>query len=86
MLRSELPPIMPMFTEYNAVFMIIPASRLSTPIFVCRNAVTNPDITPANIAANIDRYGCPDNATTAPTTAPSVKHPSVERSHTLSIE
>ena len=34
MLSSELPPIIPMFTEYSAVFIIIPARRLSTPIFV----------------------------------------------------
>ena len=35
----------------NAVFTIIPASRLSTPSFVCRIAVTNPDVTPAAMAA-----------------------------------
>ena len=56
------------------------------PIRVCKNAVTKPEHTPAAIAAGIARYGCPDKATTAPTAAPSVKHPSVDRSHTLSME
>ena len=80
------PPIMAMFTEYSPVFTIMPASRLFTPILVCRMAVMKPEATPASMAAGMDKYGCPDMATAAPTTAPSVKQPSVERSHTLSIE
>ena len=85
-LIKDEPPMTAMFTEYNAVFTMIPASRLSTPSFVCRIAVTNPDIIPAAIAATIDRKGCPLTATTAPTAAPKVKQPSVERSQTFSIE
>ena len=65
---------------------MIPASRLLTPIFVCKNAVTKPDVTPASIAAGIARYGCPAMATAAPTVAPRVKQPSVERSQTFSME
>ena len=45
---------------------------------VCRIAVTNPDVTPAAMAAAMDRNGCPLTATTAPTAAPKVKQPSVE--------
>ena len=80
------PPMTAIFTEYNAVFTMIPASRLSTPSFVCRIAVTNPDVTPAAMAAAMDRNGCPLTATTAPTAAPKVKQPSVERSQTFSME
>ena len=65
---------------------MMPASKLLTPIFVCSIAVTNPERTPASIAAGIERYGCPEMATVAPTVAPRVKQPSVERSHTFSIE
>ena len=65
---------------------MMPASRLSIPIFVCKNAVTKPERTPAAIAAGIESRGWPDTATIAPTTAPRVKQPSVERSQTLSIE
>jgi len=85
-LIREEHPITAIFTEYNAVLTMIPASRLSTPSLVCRIAVTNPDVTPAAIAAAIDRNGCPLTATTAPTAAPKVKQPSVERSQTFSIE
>lgn len=49
-------------------------------------AVTNPEHTPAAIAAKIDKKGCPLTATAAPTAAPSVKQPSVERSQTFSME
>ena len=38
------------------------------------------------IAAKIDKKGCPLTATAAPTAAPSVKQPSVERSQTFSME
>lgn len=48
-------------------------------------AVTKPEHTPAAIAAGIARYGCPEMTTIAPTAAPSVKQPSVDRSHTLSM-
>ena len=64
---------------------MMPDSRLSTPSFVCSIAVTKPEQTPASIAAGSARYGCPEMATTAPTAAPSVKQPSVDRSHTLSM-
>ena len=56
-LMREDPPITAIFTEYKAVFTIIPASRLSTPSLVCRIAVTKPDSTPASIAAITDRNG-----------------------------
>ena len=85
-LMREEPPMTAIFTEYKAVFTMIPASRLSTPSFVCKMAVTNPDVTPAAIAATMDRNGCPLTATTAPTAAPKVKQPSVERSQTFSME
>ena len=65
---------------------MIPARRLLIPIFVCKNAVINPESIPAPMAAKIARKGWPDIATTAPTEAPNVKHPSVDRSHTFSIE
>ena len=45
-----------------------------------------PESIPAAIAAGSDRYGCPAMATAAPTVAPSVKQPSVDRSQTFSIE
>ena len=64
---------------------MIPANRLSIPILVCSTAVTNPEHIPAPIAAAIDRYGCPEMATTAPTAAPNVKQPSVDRSHTFNM-
>ena len=63
----------------------MPASRLFTPMRVCKKAVTKPEITPASIAAGMDRNGWPARATTAPTAAPSVKQPSVDRSQTFSI-
>ena len=65
---------------------MMPESRLLTPIFVCSTAVTSPESMPASIAAGIERYGCPAMAIAAPTVAPSVKQPSVDRSHTPSIE
>ena len=71
MFRSDEPCITAMFTEYSPVFTMMPASRLFTPIRVCRSAVTNPDSTPAPIAAGSDSQGCPEIATTAPTAAPS---------------
>ena len=64
---------------------MMPASRLSTPSFVCNIAVTKPEHTPAAIAAGIARYGCPESTTIAPTAAPRVKQPSVDRSQTLSM-
>ena len=79
MLIREEPPITAMLMEYSPVFTIIPASRLSTPIFVCKNAVTNPEQIPASMAARMDKKGCPLTATAAPTAAPSVKQPSVEQ-------
>ena len=38
------------------------------------------------IAAKIARMGCPARATIAPTAQPRTKQPSVERSHTFSME
>ena len=75
-----------MFIEYSAVFTIIPANRLSTPSLVCRIAVTKPEQIPASMAAAMDKNGCPAIAAAAPTAAPSVKQPSVDRSQTLSME
>ena len=40
---------------------------------------------PAAMAAAMDRKGWPEMATTAPTAAPRVKQPSVDRSHTFSM-
>ena len=85
-LIREEPPITAMLMEYSPVFTIIPASRLSTPIFVCKNPVTKPEQIPASIAAIMDKKGCPLTATAAPTAAPKVKQPSVERSQTFSME
>ena len=86
MLSTDAPPITAMLTEYSAVLTMMPASRLLTPIFVCNSAVRKPESNPAAIAAGRDRYGCPAMATTAPTVAPRVKQPSVDRSHTFSME
>ncbi len=86
MLSSEELPITAMLIEYSPVFTMMPERRLSMPIFVCKIAVTKPESIPASMAAGIDSQGCPASATTAPTVAPSVKQPSVDRSHTLSIE
>ena len=72
--------------EYSPVLTTIPARRESIPIYVCKIAVTTPDIIPAPIATSIERYGCPLHATVIPTNAPSVKQLSVDKSHTLSIE
>ena len=41
---------------------------------------------PAAMLAGMDSQGCPAMATTAPTAAPNVKQPSVDRSQTFSIE
>ena len=86
MLSSDEPPMTAMLMEYSPVLTMMPLSRLSMPIFVCNRAVTKPESTPAHMAAGSDKYGCPAMATTAPTAAPKVKQPSVERSQTLSIE
>ena len=86
MFSSEAPPMMAMLTEYSPVLTTIPARRLSTPIRVWRIAVTKPETMPAPIAAGRDSQGCPARATTAPTTAPRVKQPSVDRSQTPSME
>ena len=75
-----------MLIEYSPVLTMMPASRLSTPILVCSRAVTKPEQLPASMAAGIASRGWPLSATTAPTVAPSVKQPSVDRSQTLSIE
>ena len=45
----------------------------------------NPEHTPAPMAAKMARKGWPEMATTAPTAAPRVKQPSVDRSHTFSM-
>ena len=86
MFRIAELPIIARFIEYSPVLTIIPARRLFMPIRVCRNAVIKPESIPASIAAGILRSGCPPIATTAPTAAPRVKQPSVERSQTFNIE
>ena len=86
MLRVALLPLSAMFTEYSAVLTTMPASRLCTPMRICSVAVTKPDTMPASIAAGMDSQGYPASATSAPTTAPRVKQPSVLRSHTFSME
>ena len=65
---------------------MMPDSRLSMPILVCSRAVRKPESMPAHIAAGIESQGWPASATTAPTVAPKVKQPSVDRSQTFSIE
>ncbi len=85
LIRDE-PPITAIFTEYSPVLTIMPERRLSIPMRVCSRAVTNPEHIPASMAAGRDSSGWPDTATTAPTAAPSVKQPSVDRSQTLSME
>ena len=75
-----------MLTEYRPVLTMMPDSRLSTPIFVWRMAVTKPEPAPASMAAGIDSQGWPAMATAAPTAAPKVKQPSVDRSQTFSME
>ena len=84
-LSSEAPSMTAILTEYRPVLTIIPASRESTPIRVCKNAVRKPEQTPAAMAAGMDSHGWPASATAAPTAAPRVKQPSVDRSQTLSI-
>ena len=74
------------FTEYSPVLTMMPARRLSMPSLVWSRAVTKPEHIPAIIAAGMDSRGCPAAATTAPTAAPRVKQPSVDRSQTLSME
>ena len=49
-------------------------------------AVTKPEHTPAAIAAKIDKKGCPLTATAAPTAAPNVKQPSVDKSAISNME
>ena len=56
------------------------------PSLVCSRAVTSPETIPAASAAPRLSHGCPLTATMAPTAAPSVKHPSVLRSQTFSME
>ena len=84
-LRVDL-PMTRILMVYRPVFTMMPASRLSTPSFVCKMAVMKPERMPAPMAAKMARMGWPLMATTAPTAQPSVKHPSVDRSHTLSME
>ena len=81
----ELPPMTAMLMEYSPVFTAMPASSELTPMRVCKKAVTNPEHMPAKMAAGRESTGCPAAATTAPTAAPRVKHPSVDKSHTFSI-
>ena len=83
--NKEAPPMTAMFTEYRPVLTMMPASRLSTPIFVWSMEVTKPDTAPASMAAGMDSQGWPAMATAAPTAAPKVKQPSVDRSQTLSM-
>ena len=56
------------------------------PILVCKNAVTNPDSTPAAAAANNPNTGCPASVTVAQTAQPNVKQPSVDRSAISNME
>ena len=84
--RAALLPVIAMFREYSPVFTTMPASRLCTPMRICSVAVTSPDREPASMAAGMDSQGWPEMATSAPTAAPRVKHPSVDRSHTFSME
>ena len=65
---------------------MMPERRESTPIRVWRVAVTKPETIPAPMAAGMLSSGWPETATTAPTTAPRVTQPAVERSHTPSME
>ena len=65
---------------YRPVFTMMPARMLSTPRRVCRKAVTKPEHTPAAMAANNPRNGCPARATVEPTAQPRMKQLSVERS------
>ena len=85
MFSRDEPPITAMLMEYSPVLTIMPESRLSTPILVWSRAVRKPEHTPAAMAAAMDRKGWPEMATTAPTAAPRVKQPSVDRSHTFSM-
>ena len=85
-LMVEENPMTAILMVYNPVFTIIPARIDSTPRRVCRNAVTNPDATPAPIAASSPRNGCPCKVTIAQTAQPRVKQPSVERSAIFKIE
>ena len=50
-LRIDELPMTAMLIEYSAVLTMIPASRLLTPIFVCRTAVMSPESIPAAMAA-----------------------------------
>ena len=86
MFNWALLPVMAMFTEYRPVLTTMPASRLCTPMRVCSTAVTKPLRLPASMAAGMDSQGWPLRATMAPTAAPRVKQPSVDRSHTFSME
>ena len=79
-------PITAILMVYKPVFTIIPARMDSTPSLVWRNAVTNPEITPAPVAARSPRNGWPCRVTMAHTAHPKVKHPSVERSAIFKIE
>ena len=85
-LTLEANPMTAMLIVYNPVFTIIPARIDWIPIFVCKNAVTNPEHIPAAIAASSASTGCPANVTVAQTAQPKVKHPSVDKSAIFKIE
>ena len=70
--RLEDQPITAKFTVYRPVLTIMPAKMLSTPSFVWRKAVTNPEQAPAAMAAGRARKGWPARVTVAPTAKPRV--------------
>ena len=78
--------MMTILMVYSPVLTMMPASRLSTPSLVWSSAVIRPDRMPAPMAAKMARTGWPLMATTDPTAQPRVKQPSVDRSHTPSME
>ena len=65
---------------------MIPARMEAMPSLVCRNAVKNPEHTPAAIAAKSPRIGCPAMVNMAQTAQPRVKHPSVDKSAMSNME
>ena len=61
--RVDEKPMTARLMVYRPVFTMMPAMMLSTPRRVCKKAVTNPEHTPAAIAATSARKGWPVNAT-----------------------
>ena len=79
-LTVGVPCMMRRLIEYRAVMVRMPARSGWIFIFVCRNAVTHPQIAPATIERSRPRFGMPATVIMAQTAAPVTNDPSTVKS------